>query len=152
MDSQGLDCVGRLTTLLQESSYWRQKKSTKLSFTQFAADSAERLPCSGSTRGCGRAGQCGRDRCQTAHRLGKCTRLFLSCYANRRKTIFSMCFLSSNIRARPSFTWRYSSPRDKVPSLYVHIVIPVPTGERILKGSIPDYCKSGPRISSGICK
>ena len=33
MDSQGLDCVGRLTTLLQESSYWRQKKSTKLSFT-----------------------------------------------------------------------------------------------------------------------
>ena len=39
--------------------------------------------------------------------------------------------------------------------LYTDTVTPVPTGcsdDRYKKGSIPDYCKPGPRINSSICR
>ena len=115
-----------------ESMQWRfrrRKKSTKLSFTQFAADFVELLPCWARTRGCRRAGRAVRpvqmpDSCvlnSHAHRLRKRTKFFLSCYANRRKTIYQ-CASSPDswkTRVRPSFTWSFSSPRGKVRSLRI---------------------------------
>ena len=67
VDHKLWNCLGRLITLLQEASFlgdswetppksiqWsfrRRKRSTKLSFTQFAADSVQQ-PCQASTTGC----------------------------------------------------------------------------------------------------
>ena len=117
--SQGLNRVGRLITVLQEWSLWRKKRSTKLSFIQFAADSVCPVKrAQGVVEGRGRAAG-------TGARLLTDLASAPSCYTNGKK-----CFFSSNIRARPSFTWSYSSTRDKARSLYIHTVIPVPTGWR----------------------
>ena len=129
--SQALHCVGRLITLLQEASFFgdswetppksmqwsfrRRKRSTKLSSTQFAADSVQQ-PCQASTTGCRRVGRAvrrGQGKCPklSFSQTWQCTKPFLSCSANRRKTILWMCFLSSDIRTRPSFICFYSNKR-----------------------------------------
>ena len=73
-------------------SFRRSKRSYKLSFTQFVANSVLQLPCQAHTGACRgvvgtvRPGQLP-DSCvlnSDGHRLGKCTKLFPSCYAKRR--------------------------------------------------------------------
>jgi len=73
-------------------SFQRSKRSYKLSFTQFVANSVLQLPCQAHTGAC--RGVVGTvrprqlpDSCvlnSDGHRLGKCTKLFPSCYAKRR--------------------------------------------------------------------
>ena len=74
-------------------SFRRSKRSYKLSFPQFVANSVLQLPCQAHTGACRgvvstvRPGQLP-DSCvlnSDGHRLGKCTKLFpSSCYAKRR--------------------------------------------------------------------
>ena len=75
---------------------FRRKRSTKLSFTQFAADFVQQ-PCQASARGCRRVGRdvqvgtstrlmCAKLSCP---QTWQCTKLFLSCSANRKKKHFT---------------------------------------------------------------
>ena len=72
-----------------QRSFRRGKRSTKLSFTQFAADFVQQ-PCEASARGCRRVGrdvQAGTSTRLMCAKLScpqtwQCTKLFLSCSAN----------------------------------------------------------------------